>query len=511
MGPQRANGYNPSCRAICLLQSNNSFFLAAAFVVAPVCYSFFLLLGPFPLQDPDTFWHIRIGQWILDHAEFPSVDFYSYTEFGKPWSDAQWLAEVFYALAYKFGGWRGVAILAAATIAAVIGALCFYLLRRLRFSVAIGLAALTAGAITPHFLARPHLFSYLLLAIWMIALLDAYDDDKFDLPPLLILAPIMILWANIHGSFTLALLLLYIFAGCCLRQNFVRRNYSKCRHLLVIVVAVSACAAITPYLLSPAFLTTKLLGMKFAQHYIVEWRSPDFQGRILRLGYFVAIFAAIAGLGIRLRGPRLIAFGLFVILGLSYIRGLMMFFFVVPMILARPAAAAAGFLVPQVAGAKTAANDRGFDPVLQFLRKRSFAFIAGGIACAALITASDWWRQDIVPPKWIMPSAAVDFAREANISGNVFNWYGFGGYLIFSGIPTFIDGRAELFGEAFANKYFETETLVDINQAFATLDEYKVRWVVFPPQEPLAQALGRNASWDRVYSDQYSVVYVRHR
>ncbi len=492
-----------------MLQSNNSFLPATAFVVAIVFYSFFLLLGPFPLQDADTFWHIRTGQWILEHAAVPFTDFYSYTAAGKPWSDAQWLAEIFYALAYNLAGWRGVVMLAAATMAAVLGALCFYLLRRFRFSVAIGFAVLTAVATTPHYLARPHLFSYLILVIWMSALLDAYDDEKFDLPPLLIVAPLMILWTNIHGSFTLGLLLLYIFAGCCFYQSFIRRNYRKCRRLLVMAVMVSVCALITPYFLSTAFMTPKLLSMNFAHHYIVEWRSPDFQGRTFRLGYVVAIFVAIAGFGIRLRGPRLIAFGVFMVLGLSYIRGLMMFFFVAPIILARPAAAAAAYLSPQ--DDKASVNDRRVDPVLRFLHKRSLAFVAGGIAFAALITVSAWWRQDIVPSKRITPSAAIDFVREANITGNVFNWYGFGGYLIFSDIPTFIDGRAELFGDAFASKYFNTEKLVDINKAFETLDEYKVSWVVFPPHEPLAQALGRSAAWDRAYSDEYSVVYVRKR
>ena len=105
--------------------------------------------------------------------------------------------------------------------------------------------------------------------------------------------------------------------------------------------------------------------------------------------------------------------------------------------------------------------------------------------------------------------AAIDFVRRANITGNVFNSYNFGGYLIFVGIPTFIDGRALLFGDDFVQRYFDTVNLVDINKSFEVLDEYRVQWVLLRPTQPLAKALDQDALWNNVYSDEYSVVFVR--
>jgi hypothetical protein len=255
-------------------------------------------------------------------------------------------------------------------------------------------------------------------------------------------------------------------------------------------------------------MTTKLLGMKFTHGYLSEWRPPDFQGKHFRLIYLTTILSAITGLGIRLRGPRLVVFVLITATGLSYIRGLMMFFFLAPIILARPAARSVWYLAPH--GSTTPKGHTASDPVLALLQRRSFAILAGSATFAALITASTLWRQDIVPSKDITPKAAIDFVQRANIGGNVFNWYGFGGYLIFAGIPTFIDGRAELFGDAFVHKYVDTERLIDIDSAFDMLDEYKVNWIVFPPDKPLAKALARSARWDAVYSDEYAVVFVRH-
>src|SRR5205814_10450264 len=198
-----------------LIQSSGRISFNIALTLLLVYYSIIFSFPNYLLADQDTFWHIRFGQWVLAHAQFPTVDFFSYTAAGRPWIATEWLSEVVFAAAFKFGGWHAVVFLAAIACSAVIGILCFYLVRHLRFSVAIGWTALTALAISPHFFARPHVFSYVLLAIWLIHLLDAYDADNFNLSLLPVLAPLMILWANLHGSFTLGLALLYVFAGYC--------------------------------------------------------------------------------------------------------------------------------------------------------------------------------------------------------------------------------------------------------------------------------------------------------
>ena len=147
--------------------------------------------------------------------------------------------------------------------------------------------------------------------------------------------------------------------------------------------------------------------------------------------------------------------------------------------------------------------------MLWFLQKRSILIVAGSMAIAALITVWTWWRVNVTPPEAIAPKAAIDFVQRAKIIGNVFNAYDFGGYLIFLGIPTFVDGRALPFGDAFLHRYFDAVSLTDINSAFELLDEYKVTWVILHPKEPLALALARSALWDEAYSDKFSVVLAR--
>ena len=70
-------------------------------------------IGGLPLlADPDSHWHIAVGNWILQHGAVPTVDTYSYTFTGQPWIAKEWLSQVLMALAYNIGGWGGVVALA---------------------------------------------------------------------------------------------------------------------------------------------------------------------------------------------------------------------------------------------------------------------------------------------------------------------------------------------------------------------------------------------------------------
>jgi len=479
-------------------------------VTAFLFYYLILLLLPgyTVLREADTFWQIRVGQWILDNAQVPVSDFYSHTAFGHRWISGQWLSEILFALAFEIGQWRGVVILSAVSYSAGMALLGLYLVRNLRISVAIGWLALTALVIAPHYTARPHIFSYILLLIWIIVLLDSYDSDDFK-PSTTMLSLLMILWANIHGSFVIGIALLYVFAGysCC--EKVVQRKYVQCRNTLLTLVAVSGSALLTPYGAYSALLVLQVMNMNFVQANITEWQPPNFQAYSFYLLYLIALLAGILALGIRLRGPRLLAFSMMMFFALGHIRGLMMFFLIAPIIIARPLAAHAVWLRPARYPEGKFAQSAKADPVVKFLENRAFTLPMILFALAAVVTAYRWQEINIGPPKSISPTAAIDFVRRAGITGKVFNSYSFGGFLIFEGIPTFIDGRTPPYTDAFVHRYSDAVNLRDINDAFRLLDDYDVHWAFLVPEEPLGKALAQSALWDEVYSDNVSVVFVR--
>src|SRR5215470_4039615 len=60
------------------------------------------------LSDPDTFWHISLGNWMLQNGRFPTVDQFSYTAVGKAWFATDWIPELIFAALYRTGQWRAV-------------------------------------------------------------------------------------------------------------------------------------------------------------------------------------------------------------------------------------------------------------------------------------------------------------------------------------------------------------------------------------------------------------------
>jgi hypothetical protein len=491
-----------------LFRTENKFQIGMTVTVLLFYYCTLLLSSRSLLRDPDTLWHIRTGQWILDQASFPVVDSYSYTAAGQRWISVEWLSDIVFSLAYRIAEWAGVVVLSTTLCAAIIATLCWYLLRNLRFSVAIAWTAVTALAISPHFLARPHLFSYLLMLFWLATLLDNYDKPDFK-PTTLLLCAIIVLWANLHGSFTFGLALLGIFIGysCC--EKISQRDYSACRRNLITAIFVGFCALATPYGIYSALLTLETSSLAYALQHIQEWHSPNFQQQRVHLVLMVGLLVTLVGLGVRVRGPRLIVFGMILLLGLSHARGLLIFFLLVPVILARPLSECLPWFRPTHADLSQDPQAANADPVSLYLRRRSVAISLVFLTSAVVVTAASWRRINVGPPETVAPKEAIDFVRRAGITGNVFNSYNFGGYLIFLKIPTFIDGRIPPYSDEFVRRVGQAVNLADINDSFRLLDEYKVNWVLLRPVEPMTKALARSGSWNQVYSDEYAVVFVR--
>src|SRR5258708_33859545 len=101
--------------------------LSVSLVAFLTCYTVVATFGgAYVLQDGDTFWHVRVGTWILDNAQLPTVDIFSYTALGHPWIATDWLSEVLLATAYRLGKLGAGGDLAALSFAAITGILCVY-------------------------------------------------------------------------------------------------------------------------------------------------------------------------------------------------------------------------------------------------------------------------------------------------------------------------------------------------------------------------------------------------
>ena len=451
------------------------------------------------LGDPDTFLHITVGKWILQNGRFPVVDHFSYTAFGKAWFATDWISELVFAFLYRAGQWLGVTEIVAVTAGLISSILCFYLATKLRLSIAFGLTIIMVVLISPHFLARPVIFSYLLLSVWIMVILEIEDQKDWAGPRGFVLIPLMLLWANVHGSFTFGLAVFYVFLCNAIWDTYNNKDPQSLRRLVILVVGVSIAALITPYGPLSTLKTVKLMSDP-ALATIDEWHGPDFKNDPFHLAAIVGLFALLVYFGVRLRGPRLLTLLLVTVFALEHKRGLGLFALVAPLVLVRPISEC----VPWVS-----AQDNERDPVIRFANKCSGVIAITCTTVVAIVGIIMWTiGPQIQAPTRHAPEEAIAAARLAGIKGNVLNSFGFGGYLIFEGIPTFVDGRVELYGNQFLQRYFDAMKLINPDVAARILKQYDVHWALLQPGEPILVMLKADG-WVQLYDDHSAIVLVR--
>ncbi len=456
--------------------------------VAAFLYLLLLTLGNVLLNDPDTHWQITLGQWIIAHHQVPHSDVLSYTVYGKPWISSEWLAEVLYAVAFNIGGWTAVVILTAAAIASAFGLLMRFLLERLALTPAL---LLTTGAFivaSPHFLARPHALAYPIMVTWVAGLVRALDQRR---PPPFALLPVMTLWANLHGSFTLGLALLAPVALEALWNAPSQRMSVALRWGLFGILAVVA-ASVTPYGPEPILVTARVLGLGRALALIPEWQPQDFATLsrfelCLLLGVGAALYFRLTLPPVRL----LVVLGL-VYMALTHVRNGEVLGLLAPLFIAAP-------LAPQIKGCDGKQTGECNEHLLPSLALILVLF---------LVAVKVSYTSDYQPQAAVTPVRAVA-ALEASGAKHVLNSYIFGGYLIASGIKPFIDGRTELYGEKFVLSHDRAVKLHDVGAFFSLLKNYDIDATMLAPDTPAVGLLDCLKGWKRLYTDDVAVVHLK--
>jgi hypothetical protein len=451
------------------------------------------------LHDPDTYLHIAVGRWIIAHRAVPYHGIFSETMEQAPWVAHEWLGEVLLAWLFDTFGWAALVAATAFCAAASVAMLLRQLLRSLLPVHATIAAALAVILVIPHVLARPHVFTLPILVAWAAGLMGARCEDR---APAAWLAALMALWANLHGGyqFGLALTGLLAIEAALLAPGWRTRRRAAGSWAFFGALAVGA-ALLTPYGVTGLLLPFRLTGMSFAMGQLVEWRSPDFQSfEPLELWLAVVLFAGFA-LGWRLPPTRLLMLLLLLHMALQHRRHGELVGLVAPLLLA-PA------LAPQLSALLERRSAGPIDRTLAELAKpaslRGVAIAATVLAAlSAAVLHGAATRTDVA-----IPAAALAAVETAHVTGPVLNDYGFGGYLIFKGIPPFIDGRAELYGDEFIKRYVQA-MLLDSDELPKLLDRNGIAWTLIAPERPAVLLLDHLPNWRRLYADDVAVVHVR--
>jgi hypothetical protein len=422
-----------------------------------------------PIADPDTFWHLRAGEYLWHHWTFDGPEPWSAFS-ARPWVRHEWLPELAMAGANALGGLPGVAAL---TVAAVT-ALFVVLYRTCRHWAPVlpaGIAA-TAGAYgaSASFAPRPQLVSFLLLAVVVGAWLRTCDDRRLRWW----LIPVQWVWACSHGLWFVGIM---VGAVCLVGLALERRGFAGLGKPALLVLGQTVVCALTP---AGTGVFLALLRVNEFTASVTEWRAsslrdPAFAITVAAMGLVVVIWARSRT---SVRWPHVALLGLAVLWALMY---------------ARTVALGAVISAPLVAMAL-----QSLHPEESVKRVRGELASLVGAAVAVLVAAALVLPGVAREPE--MPNA-LDARLDQLPAGTVlFNEYSLGGWLLWRhpDLSATVDPRVEVFDSAYVDAHVAAESAAPGWRG--VVGDSGADYALLPTNLPLADAL-RDDRWSTVGTD----------
>lgn len=457
------------------------------------------------VTNTDVWWHLATGKHICETRSVPREDIYSHTASGKRWIDHSWLSQVIIYLTYRGFGFGGLAFLAAAVITLVF-LLAFlgssgHLYTRI-FATLLG--ALTS-AVTWEM--RPHIFSFLFVALFVfILLLHRQRRGNY----LFVLPVLMLLWANSHSGYVAGLILVGILlvgegAKHLLGWGSARMEVRRWKELLIWGSVCLVVIAINPNTLRLYLypLETASIG---PLKYLSEWASPNFHS--LQFHPFIwMLLVSILTLG--LAAKRLDLTDLLYVVVFGYMS----------LLAARNISLFALVAIPVVSkyGSVAWRSWRGGEQPSRALRPQRWRVALNWsillvilVGCVAKAWLTFTPQANLAAQKRALPHDAADFLAQNAVPRELFNSYNWGGYLIWRLYPeyrVFIDGRTHLYGEEILEQYLAAYW--GSPEWREPLEIYGINSVIIERDGSFATVLTESPSWEQVYADELAAVFVR--
>jgi hypothetical protein len=467
--------------------------------LVPLCvgagaYLFFLYVGDTLLQDSDSFWQIKVGQWILDHGAVPTTDFYSFTRAGAPWISTSWLSQVLLAFSHAQWDWAGPVILTAMATALTAAIFVYLLDAQIEAPRAVLFAMLALLLSLHHVLARPHILALPVMVAWVGLLMAAADRRR---APSWYWLPLMALWANLHGGFVLGLALIGPISLEAVEHAEKGQRLRLFMRWVLFGIGAVIASCCTPYGWKTLLGATNILSLGELLSLIFEWMPANFATFTSFEGALLGLIAFGYYRGLVLSAPRIFLILFLTWSALTHVRSIEAFAFLVPLVLAKPL----GELVPRPQPDSTG-TDRW--PAHYVTALGALMIVAAGWTSTSLYMGHHRFTFTMTQT----PVAAVDLLEQRRAQ-RIFNAYQFGGYLISRDIPVYVDGRAELYGEKFVMDFFKATEGKKPELLPRLLDEYKIDATLLVADAPGPQILDQLTGWKRIYADDIAVIHVR--
>jgi hypothetical protein len=476
------------------------------------------------LGDAGIGWHIRAGQQILVTHTIPHVDSFSSTMEGKPWFAWEWLYDAVVGQLEAALGLNGVVWFTAVVIA-VVFAWTFRLLisRGRNLLVALVLVLLAVAASMIHFLARPHVVSWLFTLAWFW-ILDSSERESFERRGrrLWVLPLLMLVWVNVHGGFLVGFVLLGIFLPGAVWTWFRAKEGrieaalqkiatgKRARRLVGVGLLSALASLVNPYGWKLYSHVYSYLSNRFLMDHIDEFQSPNFHG-IAQKCFLMLLLITVAVLAVRRRELRM-SEGLTVLFavysGLYASRNIPASSILLVMVVGPllPAAGVARGFFQRMAAVEVGLRGHVW-PIVAVVVTLLIAFNGGRVGSNVLMNAH-------FDPRRI-PVQAVNFLEQNYLGhhaleGPVLSPDYWGGYLIYRLYPkslVVVDDRHDLYGEEFFKSYLK---LIRGERGWEEfLRGHQASWVLLPRDSAPANLLLVTTGWKQIYADDVAVAFVR--
>ena len=468
------------------------------------------------LADGDTGWHIRTGEWILDHGAVPRTDLFSFSRPGEPWFAWEWLSDVIFALLHRWAGLKALVLVTAVVITGA-GTLLF---RHMIWRGATPFAALLVtllvfGASTIHHLARPHMFTLLgiTVCLWLI---DA--DRKCHSPWVWSLVPTTALWVNLHGGFLgliacLGLLVLgeVIETGWNVWQDGAVWNLSRVKRYALLAAACSAASLLNPYGWNLHLHVFEYMRSDFIKDSVQEFQSPSFRTESM-MQFEILLLLALSSVGwllSRRQATAVLWIAFWAHNSLISVRHVPIF-----MIVAAPwVAAALTELWKRVFETAPRSSTRG---ILSSLARdmrpaclRSSAWIGIVLIAFALLPNKIMrWPADFPDVKF--PAKMLAKYPRKVLESRLLTMDQWADYLIYRNYPrqrVFIDGRSDFYGKHLGTDY--VRLMQGHKDWQKLLEKYQFNAVLSPTGWSLAALLRQSPDWRLVAEDDLALLFER--
>lgn len=457
--------------------------------------------------DPDLWWHLRTGEWIVETGHIPHSDPFSFTRAGQLWVSHEWLTEVTFYELWKHLGFTGLIVFSA--IITSIGFILLYFRCPGKRHWAAAATVIGALASAPSWGVRPQMFTFTLvsLLLWLVERAEDRPRLLFWIPPL------FLLWLNLHAGFALGLAILLAYAvGLFLEAAFGSTPWRQARPILLrILLLLIAGLALVPLNPSGAELyrypldTLRSPGMRSL---IGEWFSPDFHDWLYRplLLVWLMLLTALACSRSQPRGRVIVPLLLTAFAALDAVRHIPIFVLLAMPIIASAIDSTVARSSPSAVADRPPASS--LRPV--FFRPIFYGAVVVLTAVLASVKLADLARNQPASEAKNFPQKAVAFLQNGDYPKRVFVYYDWGGYAVWKLYPeyrVFVDGRADLYGDDLLAQFRSAMGLRTGWQK--VLDSWNVEAVLLPPSSALAQGLLLDPGWQTIFSDSEAIILIR--